>query len=192
MSVSKDLRDAAILLAVSVLVGWANVKLRTDLPLIAKAPPPEDTACGSEDLPDFAHPRTSVQQLRELVEKNEQPFAIVDARSPEAYLAGHIPGAISLPAHAAPELLSVQSLPMSPQQKIVTYCDGGECSVSESLAVILRQDAGCTEVWVLEGGFAAWLEAKAPVLRGPEPGLWPRPASAQAAPPTPAKQEIQP
>lgn len=172
----KDIQVALGLLIASVLAGAINVKFRTELPWIAPPPPADATACEAEAFgaPSDALRRISVQELAaRLTGPSAQPTVLVDARAGIQYTQGHIPAAESLPAFAAPELLQVQSLAIGPDIPVVTYCDGGECELSESLAILLQEDVGCSEVMVLEGGFAAWEQAGLPVIASESPGNWP-------------------
>ncbi|MGB1700385.1 MAG: rhodanese-like domain-containing protein, partial [Nannocystaceae bacterium] len=122
--------------------------------------PPSAASCAlAADDPDLA--RVSAVELQQLLD--ERAVALVDARLPEKFDAGHIPSAINLPADTVAETLQVQSLPIDKEQMVVTYCDGGSCAVSEYLATVLRDEAGCREVHVLEGGFLAWTDAQYPV-----------------------------
>lgn len=52
---------------------------------------------------------------------------VIDARSPQAYAAGHIPGAVSLP-HRTMDAATTAHLDKS--TLIVTYCDGIGCNAS--------------------------------------------------------------
>jgi rhodanese-related sulfurtransferase len=90
---------------------------------------------------------------------------IVDARESEEFLEGHIAGAVSLPYDEAVtdpvrlEQLNPDGLP------IVTYCGGGSCEVSLSLAYELVY-SGHHPVAVYMGGFPEWEQAGYPVERG--------------------------
>jgi rhodanese-related sulfurtransferase len=90
---------------------------------------------------------------------------LVDAREPDEYAAGHIPGALSLPfdeVTSEPERLEKLD---SGGRAIVTYCGGGDCELSLSLAWELIY-AGQTKVTVYMGGFPEWVEAGYPVDSG--------------------------
>lgn len=185
MGAAKDIQVAAALLLASVLAGGLNVKLRSDLPWIADAPLPEASACTAQELdfPSQAMKRISVEELAaRLAGPQRLATTLVDARSAEGYTQGHIPGADSFPAVTAPELLLVQSLSIRRETPVVTYCDGGECELSESLAILLQQDVGCREVMVLEGGYAAWTQAGLPIVQGSEAGRWPLDPPEELAP----------
>jgi rhodanese-related sulfurtransferase len=52
---------------------------------------------------------------------------VIDARTPESYAKGHVPGAINIP-HRTIESSTTQSLPRD--KVLVTYCDGVYCNAS--------------------------------------------------------------
>ena len=149
--------SAAILLVVSS--GLAATRIQLD-DALSWFPPPSAASCAlAEANPDLA--RVSADALQVLLDQGA--VALVDARSPAKFDAGHIPSAINLPADTAAETLLVQSLPIDKENLVVTYCDGGSCAMSEYLGTMLRDEAGCREVHVLEGGFLAWSDASFPV-----------------------------
>lgn len=83
-------------------------------------------------------------------------WLLVDARDEEHFAARHIPGAISLPAHAYPEMLQFFAEDHGTEKTVVVYCGTEDCDVSTELAARLRDEAGLEDVRVLEGGFLAW------------------------------------
>ncbi len=59
---------------------------------------------------------------------------MIDARTPEAFARGHIPGAITLP----PQTIEVSTTASLPRDKVlVTYCDGVYCNASTRAAAKL-------------------------------------------------------
>ncbi len=79
---------------------------------------------------------------------------VIDARRPEDYAAGHIPGARNIFAYDftahIPELVGL------PRTKpIVIYCDGGQCELSHFLAEQLRA-LGFRRLYIYEGGWEEW------------------------------------
>ncbi len=92
---------------------------------------------------------------------------IIDARDPEEYAEGHIPGARNLSFDTAvsdPVLLESLDTGGRP---IIVYCGGGDCEVSINLAWEIL-NAGHTRVTYFQGGFPAWQDAGYPVERGEE------------------------
>jgi rhodanese-related sulfurtransferase len=89
----------------------------------------------------------------------------VDAREPDEFVAGHIPGSINLPFDQSvtdPEKLANLD---SGGRPIIAYCGGGTCEVSMTLAESLVQ-AGHRRVLVFMGGFPEWEKAGYPVEKG--------------------------
>jgi rhodanese-related sulfurtransferase len=89
---------------------------------------------------------------------------IIDAREPMDYDDGHISGAMNIPYDIA--LTDPQALVKldTGGMPIITYCGGGTCEVSLTLAEELIA-AGHSQVAVYIGGFSEWAEAGYPVDR---------------------------
>lgn len=87
-------------------------------------------------------------------------WLLVDARDEENFAAQHIPGAISLPAHAYPELLQFFAEDYGTEKTVVVYCGTEDCDVSTELAIRLRDEAGLSDVRILDGGFLSWQRAQ--------------------------------
>lgn len=115
----------------------------------------------------------------------------------DAYLAGHVPGALFVDLEAdltgpmageplgadggrhplpSRELLTatVQRLGLSPQRPVIVY-DGGNAMAAARTWWLLT-DAGLTDVYVLEGGWPLWERAGGPTATGEalavEPSTW--------------------
>ncbi|TMI07124.1 rhodanese-like domain-containing protein [Candidatus Bathyarchaeota archaeon] len=61
-------------------------------------------------------------------------IVVLDARTPETYARGHVPGAVNIP-HRAIDSSTTASLPRD--KVIVTYCDGVFCNASTKAAAKL-------------------------------------------------------
>ncbi len=94
----------------------------------------------------------------------------VDARSAPAYEAGHIPGALHLPAHASTARLRQALASYPADTRLITYCAGSGCRSSYTLAKRLVEESVRAEVHVLTGGWPAWQAAGFPVAVGGEAG----------------------
>lgn len=84
----------------------------------------------------------------------------VDARRPEAFAAGHVPGAVPLREDAWEDLLPGFIEAWQPGRRVVVYCDGGGCAAARSVAERLRREFALEEVAYLEGGWEAWRQAQ--------------------------------
>ncbi len=84
----------------------------------------------------------------------------VDARPDDEFASDHVPGAISLNEDRWNELLPEFLAAWSPGKKIVVYCSSLSCNASREVARRLRKEAQLPDVFVLEGGWEAWLKKK--------------------------------
>jgi rhodanese-related sulfurtransferase len=82
----------------------------------------------------------------------------VDARPDNEFARDHVPGALSLNEDRWNELLPQFLAVWSPGKKIVVYCSSLSCNASREAARRLRKEAQLQEVYVLEGGWEAWLK----------------------------------
>jgi rhodanese-related sulfurtransferase len=84
----------------------------------------------------------------------------VDARPDDEFARDHVPGAVSLNEDRWNELLPPFLAVWSPEKKIVVYCSSQGCNASREVARRLRAEAQLKNVFVLEGGWEAWLKEK--------------------------------
>lgn len=85
---------------------------------------------------------------------------VIDVRPREEYLAGHIPGAISVPADQLPRRLA--KLPK--RKEVVAYCRGPYCVLAPEALTVLRKKG--FKARRLEDGFPEWRLAGLPVAVG--------------------------
>jgi rhodanese-related sulfurtransferase len=92
----------------------------------------------------------------------------VDARDDEHYTAGHIPGAFHFDRFYPEKYLSNVVQVCLSAQRIVFYCNGGDCDDSEHAAIILRDSMGIPQekVFVYGGGLAEWTTNGLPIELG--------------------------
>jgi rhodanese-related sulfurtransferase len=82
----------------------------------------------------------------------------VDARPDEEFTRDHVPGALSLNEDRWNELLPQFLAVWSPGRKVVVYCSAESCDLAREVAERLRKEAQIPDVFVLEGGWEAWLK----------------------------------
>lgn len=156
-------RDTVVLGVTAVALGVTSLAIRLDVPWTPAPPPPEATACGIDD----AGPSVAQPDLRSIIVADLRSrmagVVIVDARPTEAFIGGHIPGAVSLPAAEIDALVASESLPLPVDRDIVTYCDREGGVDAQYVGRALDAALGCDRVVVLDGGYTAWLAADAPV-----------------------------
>ena len=82
----------------------------------------------------------------------------VDARPDDEFASDHVPSAISLNEDRWNELLPQFLAVWSPGKKTVVYCSSLSCNASREVARRLRKEAQLSDVFVLEGGWEAWVK----------------------------------
>jgi rhodanese-related sulfurtransferase len=92
------------------------------------------------------------------LERGVNGIVVVDARSPEVYAAGHVPGAISLP-HRTIAADTLREYPRS--TTFVTYCTGPNCNAGTKAGV--RIAALGYRIKEMIGGFEYWKQEGHPV-----------------------------
>ena len=126
------------------------------------APAPGETATMMGDKLRF---HTDSWDLSVDLRAGVSDIAVIDARSREAYTAGHIPGAVSFPHR---EMSAETTAQLDRNKVYVVYCDGIGCNASTKGAYKL---AGLGfRVKELLGGIDWWRRDGHPVTASPEPG----------------------
>jgi rhodanese-related sulfurtransferase len=92
----------------------------------------------------------------------------LDAREPDDYAAGHIGNALSLPAQSFEQRFGAIAPMLTPESRLVLYCDGEECELSHRLQASLRQ-LGYTNTTLLANGWTVWRQAGLPTAQGGPP-----------------------
>jgi len=88
----------------------------------------------------------------------EQPLWI-DARSSEEFESGHVPKAVLLNEDHWDDLLGDVIQACQPPRPVIVYCSNLGCQASKGVAARLKRELGWEQVYVLKGGWEAWLEA---------------------------------
>ena len=120
------------------------------------------------DFEDSAIHRLNPTEAKQNFDRGDAVF--VDVRSAFAYEAGHIPGALHLPSHASTAHLREVLASYLADSRVITYCSGGGCQSSHTLAKRLVEESICDEVYVLTEGWPAWQAAGFPVAVGEKAG----------------------
>jgi rhodanese-related sulfurtransferase len=116
-------------------------------------------------------PFLTFTQARAMFEDKDNVL-FVDARYPEDFETGHIPGSILLPFEMFDDYWAGVEPRLPKDKKIVTYCSGEDCELSLFLARLLR-DKGYNDVAIFYGGALKWQENRMPMdtAAAPPPGV---------------------
>lgn len=96
---------------------------------------------------------TDCWDTHEALAAGEPGFVLLDVRSPEAFAAGHVDGAVNLPHRS----IDVDSLGAWPDDTaFVVYCNGPHCNGADRAALRLAQLG--RPVRKMIGGVTGWLD----------------------------------
>ena len=109
-------------------------------------------------------PFMAQEELRDRVARGEDDLVVLDVREREAYLQGHVPGALLLPRGQL-ELRVDEALP-DPTRRVLTCCEFGRIS---TLAAATLRAMGFERAVALDGGMQAWRAAGYALKVGEEP-----------------------
>ena len=111
------------------------------------------------------HDDADAVPIAELLKRaRSKKVVILDTRPATEYVAGHIPGAISVPV----DELQRRLRDLTKSQEYVAYCRGPYCVYADRAVELLR--AHGRRVTRLSEGFPEWRAAGHPVAMGAEPG----------------------
>lgn len=94
---------------------------------------------------------------------NQDPTVVfVDARAKVEYDQSHIPGAIPMPLGEFDKYYAEYETKIKNASKLVTYCHGIGCKLSDKVAQRLYRDKGHKNVASFFGGWPQWSQANLP------------------------------
>lgn len=87
---------------------------------------------------------------------------VLDARAPEDFARGHLPGALNCYVYELERFLPPVLRAVPPDTPLLLYCIGEDCEDSRFLAQSLK-DIGYRRLYIFKGGFTSWSGAGLPV-----------------------------
>ena len=94
---------------------------------------------------------------------------LVDARMKAHFDAGHIPGAVSVPANSGDPELAAFAGKYARTTPLVIYCGSPSCPMAHGLARILGSQFGFSNIRLMPGGFAEYRVAESNPNAGGRP-----------------------
>ncbi|RFC46049.1 MAG: Rhodanese-related sulfurtransferase [Verrucomicrobia bacterium] len=102
-------------------------------------------------------PPAEFRDLKSLEARDRQyEFVWIDVRQKERFDSNHIPGAISFDENEAALALESVRLVWTPGKKIVVYGEGTGSDRALRVARLIQKEFKTKDVYLLEGGWAAW------------------------------------
>ena len=92
---------------------------------------------------------------------DQKSATFIDARETEEYDAGHIENAINIPYDYYEDYEEIMD-GLDDEGTYITYCSGGECSLSIDLADYLYNEKLFDTILIFEGGWPEWKDAGYP------------------------------
>ncbi|WP_078595256.1 rhodanese-like domain-containing protein [Evansella clarkii] len=93
--------------------------------------------------------QVETEELKEILENDDNEKVILDVREPEEYEAGHIPGIPLVPMHTIPELVEA----FREDKEYVLICRSG--NRSQKVSLFLKAN-GIERVTNFNGGMLSW------------------------------------
>jgi rhodanese-related sulfurtransferase len=104
---------------------------------------------------------TDCWDVHHVLDRRDPGFVLLDVRSPEAYAAGHVPGAVSFPHRRIAESTLAG---YAPDTLFVVYCSGPHCNGADRAALALARLG--RPVKKMLGGMSGWREEGYQVATG--------------------------
>ena len=158
----------ALMIAAAALGIGVNTVRPHGLPLIQKGEVVATAQHGDVDTTKTFTPTAkgaiSIDEMKR--QFDAKTAVILDARSPQEYEEGHIPGSINIPHDQIPQYQDVLTNEVSNDAHVICYCRSPTCDFSDLLATELKV-IGWEDVSVFSGGWEEWSKAGYPVEKGP-------------------------
>ncbi len=116
-------------------------------------PPAANSEAALRHFQSLLEFETDCWDVHHALSNGRQDFVLLDVRGSEAYAAGHVEGAISLPASQLNEL----RLEAYPRETLfVVYCAGPHCNATEKAAIKLAKLKRPVKKMI--GGVTGWVD----------------------------------
>ena len=158
-------RGGIALGAIAILLGSAALGLIVNQLSVRGIPVLQRVETGRVPLPQGLR-ESSLEQTKAAL--GSTSAVLLDARSPEDYAAGHLPGALSVPPDEIGEALPRAEERVLAARTVIVYCASDDCGDAIAVTEYVRQIAP-DRVFIFVGGWRAWTAARYPVTTGQQP-----------------------
>ncbi len=151
--------DVVVLTVISIMAAWVvNVARPQPLPWWGDYKAVKVQEAARKGL-EVLTPAQAMEALK------AGSWVFVDAREPDEFAAGHIPGAVNISAEVLLTGLDAAARAFPKDKPLLFYCGGISCPKSKDLAEGFKQ-MGFTALAVMPEGMEGWTAAGGPVEGG--------------------------
>ena len=151
--------DIILIFVISMLIGVGRALVLNDISII-KTPP-----LIVEKLPEFLSEPILID-LDLSKELFDSGAIFIDARDSILYSDGHIEGSLLIPwENTSNEDIDNILSKFNYNDVVVTYCSGGDCTLSLDIADYVFDELSFEKVFVFEGGYPLWVEKGFPIKK---------------------------
>lgn len=119
-------------------------------------------SCSSPENTESLVSNINVTSASDLV-KNDENTIILDVRTPEEYMAGHIEGALNI--NIADENFSEQAAKLDQSKTYIVHCAANVENGRTAKSLTIMQELGFNNLMNLEGGIVAWEKSGQPMIK---------------------------
>jgi rhodanese-related sulfurtransferase len=135
------------------------------LPSAVREIPPAPAAVAIEHFSQRLTHETDCWDVHAASAAKADDFVLLDVRSPDLYLAGHVPGAVNLPWR---KIIASKIRAWPEDTVFVVYCSGPHCNGADRAALALARLERPVKIMI--GGAIGWVDDGFSLLSGIEPG----------------------
>jgi rhodanese-related sulfurtransferase len=123
------------------------------MPSRVALPPAADSASALRHFEASFSFETDCWDVHDALSRGASDFVLIDVRAPEAFVRGHVPGAVNVP-HA--KIIATRMACYPPGKLFVVYCAGPHCNGAQHGALRLARLG--LPVKIMIGGITGWLD----------------------------------
>jgi rhodanese-related sulfurtransferase len=127
-------------------------------------------SASAKDHPDHPYQVLGFDQVVEIFRAPETAIGgnvFVDARDEDVYAEGHIPGAIRADHYRLQECIDTLLEYAQSAERIIAYCNGGDCEDSIFLCTdLIEFEVPYERIYLYPGGWEEWQKKGMPVEKG--------------------------
>ena len=123
--------------------------------------PPGEPSREKAKAPDHPYQEISFKEVEEVFFDPGTELGVnvfIDARNDDAFAEGHIPGALQCDRYRLDEYIDAVLEAASQADKVIIYCNGGQCDDSKAVCgELIQRGIPFYNVFLYSGGWEEWI-----------------------------------